>query len=284
MIPHILHQSWKTKDDLPDHFRFWRNSFFELNPGIEDRFYDDRDNRLLVEATSPALLPLYDALPREIFRADFVRPLYLFHFGGIYADLDFQCLADLTAAGLRRGQIVLGRMGQDEADWHSIPNAFMASRPHEAFWIAYLAIVEHSWMDKRSTTGVADRPEWITGPAILKQNVLLFLDKRSLWRAAVRSFIARYRLSIEADRLLESSLDLLAPHALYPLCWKNREHRGLLQEMRDRAQPLAADEVRRLFPDSLAVTYWAHSWRPPEADRQLRLRFTPESAGDVKIP
>ena len=127
MIPDILHQTWKSKTDIPEQFRLWRQSFAALNPDTEIRLYDDADNRALLAGTFPGLLPIYDSFPAEIFRCDYIRAIYLYKYGGYYADLDFQCLAPLDALEKWKGDVIVGQMGTDDSHRHSIPNAFMAS-------------------------------------------------------------------------------------------------------------------------------------------------------------
>ena len=41
---------------------------------------------------APAFMPMFDAFPYGVCRADLVRYTLLKHFKGIYADLDCQCL------------------------------------------------------------------------------------------------------------------------------------------------------------------------------------------------
>jgi mannosyltransferase OCH1-like enzyme len=260
VIPAILHQSWKSKTDLPEPFRHWRSSFLELNPGFEFPLYDDADNRALLEQVFPQLLPVYDAFPREIFRADFIRPVYLYRFGGFYADLDFQCLAPLAGLGGAHG-IVLGRMGSDESFPHSIPNALMASPAGQAFWIGYLAHCVAQWRVMQQRPGIAARPEFVTGPAVLRTAVLLYLQQRELFAKIVRGFIGRCALELDADALEYAELALLPAHVMYPLNWKDEQHRQFMGATVRRNVLHDVPEARRLFPRSVAVTWWAHSWR-----------------------
>lgn len=48
-----------------------------MKPELEIRLCDDADNRALLAETFPQLLELYDIFPKEIFRVDFIRPVYL---------------------------------------------------------------------------------------------------------------------------------------------------------------------------------------------------------------
>ena len=87
MIPRILHQSYKT----PHHPypQKWQNSWIDNHPCWTYKFHEDIDNREIVRSTFPQYLQSYDRFPRNIIRADFARFLYLYIWGGIYADLDY---------------------------------------------------------------------------------------------------------------------------------------------------------------------------------------------------
>ena len=96
-------------------------------------------------------------LCRGIKRADAVRIFYMYHFGGIYADLDSVCLRPfetLFAEHRERADVLLGRLkGVDAASLadsvplrlresgpstmaarQGVPNAIMVSKPRARFW------------------------------------------------------------------------------------------------------------------------------------------------------
>lgn len=264
MIPYILHQTWKSKTELPDRFRAWQNSFLAMNPGLELRFYDDADNRALLEQVFPQLLPLYDSFRREIFRVDFIRPVYLFTAGGFYADMDVQCLKPLDMMKLEQRDLLLGRMGTDVDFLHSVPNAVMASAPGEAFWLAYMAEIEAAWESRRADAEIDERPEYVTGPVMLRQTVFRYLRDPEETRRYVLAFIARHGLAIDAAELKFSELTLVPGHVLYPINWADRIHRLFLNPRNRAGKMLSAEQAKLLFPNSVAVTYWTHSWKPDD--------------------
>lgn len=87
MIPKIIHQTWKTKD-IPEGWKKSKEQWISLHPGWEYMLWTDEDNRNLVIERFPDLLELYDSFPYNIQRCDFVRPLILYTYGGVYCDLD----------------------------------------------------------------------------------------------------------------------------------------------------------------------------------------------------
>lgn len=90
----MIHQSWKNSD-VPPYMREWSHSWRRRNRHFEYRLWTDEDNRAFIQQHYPWFLPVYDAygpVDRGIKRADAVRIFYMWHFGGVYADLDSVCL------------------------------------------------------------------------------------------------------------------------------------------------------------------------------------------------
>jgi mannosyltransferase OCH1-like enzyme len=261
MYPPILHQTWKSKTELPKKFRHWRESFPALNPGFDCRLYDDADNRALLERTFPQLLPLYDGFPQEIFRVDFIRAVYLFTEGGFYADLDFQCLAPLERLPTESHDVILGRMGTDPGFRHAIPNAFMASAAGEGFWLGYLMAMEDAHKTTRDLPNIDKRPEYVVGPVVLRRVAMAYLRSRDAFRQATLAFVRRHGFALDPDAVPFGALALLPGHQLYPINWKDRIHRQFLGRMNREENWMSIEEARRYFPSSIAVTYWANSWQ-----------------------
>jgi mannosyltransferase OCH1-like enzyme len=73
----------------------WAETWKYYHPKWEYKLWTDVDNFKLVETHYPWFLPTYKSLPSNIQRADVVRYIYMHHFGGVYADLDIECLKPL---------------------------------------------------------------------------------------------------------------------------------------------------------------------------------------------
>jgi mannosyltransferase OCH1-like enzyme len=169
-IPKIVFQTWKTRQP-PTNFTYWSTSFQRLNPDFQHVLWDDADNREFIASDYPWFLTFYDSYPREIFRADIVRFFFLYRFGGLYADLDTECLRPLGQT-LARADIVLGRMGNDPTFPHSIPNAMMASAPGQLFWLLAIAIAIERIIECGNVQRMDDNgPEQLTGPILLRDAV-----------------------------------------------------------------------------------------------------------------
>lgn len=155
-VPKIIHQSWK-EDKLPAKFLTWSNSWRIRHPDWQWVLWTDEDNDQLIAQHWPMLNDTYWGLQGNIFRADFVRNLYMYTYGGMYADLDMECLRSIdtliesemdslmtshaprslsTSKHPIYQLALLGSMktGPHQTG-HSIPNAWMASTPGHPFWL-----------------------------------------------------------------------------------------------------------------------------------------------------
>jgi len=93
----IIHQSWKT-NEFSDKEQEWVNSVKKAFDGFEYKFWTDEDNDVLVRLTYPEFYNYYkELLPIE--KADFARHLYIYHYGGVYLDLDVRMNKPLPLEG-----------------------------------------------------------------------------------------------------------------------------------------------------------------------------------------
>lgn len=139
----------------------WSNSWRNFNDDFEYRLWTDDDNRQLILKHYPWFLKTYDEFPKKIMRIDSTRVFYLHKYGGLYTDLDIECLKPIQGL-LGSHDLILARMGDDDSFEHSLPNAWMASKPGHPFWL---------WCAKRmmdsSESWWAQDAEHTTGPAMI---------------------------------------------------------------------------------------------------------------------
>ena len=141
MIPPILHQQWRDEAP-PPRFAAWRASWRRLGPDWQRHLWTDATLEVFVATHYPAFLPTYRAYPLPIMRADAARYLLLEHYGGLYADLDAECLGDFEPLR-RETRVVLAEEPPSHASAslaasRSLPrlvgNAVMLSPPGHPFW------------------------------------------------------------------------------------------------------------------------------------------------------
>ncbi|NAY93090.1 hypothetical protein GTQ34_14310 [Muricauda sp. JGD-17] len=90
-ITQIVHQTWKTSV-VPDNYKGWVDSWEKHNPHFHHVLWEDKVIIEFINTEYPEYLDLLGRLRRPVELADFFRYLVVYHFGGIYADLDTECL------------------------------------------------------------------------------------------------------------------------------------------------------------------------------------------------
>lgn len=161
-IPRIIHQTWKN-NDVPASFQELATTWKRLHPGWEYQFWTDEMNRNFIEEHYPAFLDIYDNYPANIQRVDAVRYFALYTYGGVYIDMDFECLQNITPL-LEKADCVFGKEPADHCITHSkdiiICNAFMASIPQHPFFGSLcnelsknITVTDHPFNNILETTG-----------------------------------------------------------------------------------------------------------------------------------
>ncbi|XZF16130.1 glycosyltransferase family 32 protein [Chitinophagaceae bacterium MMS25-I14] len=165
-IPRVIHQTWKTSD-VPDDMRQMAVTWQQNHHGWKYMLWTDEMNRRFVATHFPEYLSIYDRFPAAIQRVDAVRYMILYKLGGIFVDLDFECLRNIMP--LLEGHIcVFGREPDAHCSIHNkkqiISNAFMASVPGHDF---FYAILEEIKSGPQITSHRFDRVLESTGPFML---------------------------------------------------------------------------------------------------------------------
>ena len=148
-------------------------SWQTYNPGLDYRFYDDAGCRDLVAREFPQYLDCYDRFLYPIQRADFFRYLVVYRYGGLYADIDMECLQPFDRFFELKGalfsiEMQITRTRQRELGYRSpyqLANCIFATEPFDPFLGAVIA---------RAASLAGERPacavreiEDVTGPRML---------------------------------------------------------------------------------------------------------------------
>lgn len=134
-IPKIIHQTWKD-EHLPDQYRRLAASWKRHHPEWEYMLWTDEMNLEFVKRHYPEFLEIYTAYPKHIQRVDAVRYLILHRLGGLFADLDYECLRNIQPL-LEDEENVIAREPDEHAALHHqqmiLSNALMAAKPRSGF-------------------------------------------------------------------------------------------------------------------------------------------------------
>lgn len=91
MITKMIHQTWKNVI-TPEKMNFCIESWKIKNLNYEYIFWTDNDIHNFISKNYPQYLNLLNNVKFGIQKADIFRIIALYHYGGIYVDIDFECL------------------------------------------------------------------------------------------------------------------------------------------------------------------------------------------------
>jgi mannosyltransferase OCH1-like enzyme len=93
-IPKIIWQTMKT-GNVPALMKNYADTWINLNPEYEYRFYDDRDVFDFIQNNFIDFLEGYKKIKYGASKADLWRYLVIYKYGGVYADMDCRCIRPL---------------------------------------------------------------------------------------------------------------------------------------------------------------------------------------------
>lgn len=139
-IPAVVHLTWKTKR-IPRSLRRYADSWSKFQD-LTVRLHDDADLRDLIVRHFPEFLAQYDRFTRSIERVDFARYALMHVYGGIYADLDMECIRSVEPL-LSSTRAIIGTEPIEHARHyhvdHVLCNAILLSPPGHPVWRAIMA-------------------------------------------------------------------------------------------------------------------------------------------------
>lgn len=249
-FPRIIFQTWKSKTIIPENMKKWSSTWKKFHPNYKYILWDDEDNRNFIKKFYPWFLPKYDSYDVMIKRADAIRYFFLYHYGGIYVDMDFECLKNLDELlkKNKESNVVLGKMSEKDHP-NNIPNAIMISKPRHEFWL--YVFKELLLQDSKGQT------EQTTGPILLKDSIKSYKNRQT----GTDKDVINIRKLLDSSKLspisTSTKITILDPVYFYPIDWTNESHQKKMRLPVLKGKKL---DVKRMFPNSYAVTFWAHSW------------------------
>jgi inositol phosphorylceramide mannosyltransferase catalytic subunit len=226
-IPKIIHQIWKT-EGIPEQWRPLQETWKQFHPNWEYRLWTDEGSLRLVEQLFPDFLSMFTSYSYDIQRADASRYFILYQYGGVYVDLDFECLRPVDEL-LTHQTFIIGYEPKSHAringDKSLIGNAFIASVPrHRFLWDVIQALKQL-------------RPE-----IVLHKEVLTTTGPMM-----VNHVLKRYA---------RKDLCLLDPQIVYPLSAYSKQLDQLVNQKGD----CLSIKRQCIAKGSYAIHYWSNSW------------------------
>jgi len=226
LIPKIIHQVWEGKDGPPPNFlldvsQTWK----EQHPDWMYIFWDGEKINSFMSA-HPEYMKVYEAYRYAVQRWDMIRYLILYEYGGVYADLDYECIEPLDGL-LENESCCLASDPEEHArifnKSHIVTNAFMAV---EAKHPLFKVILEHLLSDDPAQYDMNDKFNYVletTGPYMLTRvyDNYDFKEKVRLLPASVISPLTKNEVALcikgyMSDEELKRKLqDAVAIHYFY---------------------------------------------------------------------
>lgn len=236
MIEKAIHQIWLGERKPPSSFTSWRGSWIEKFPDWSYRLWTDKD--------LPEVLPLmvdttaFDHHLNVALRSDILRLELLRLFGGIYADVDFECLHNFEWM-FRPGCFHYG----DESAYRPANSLLVSARDHGFLTFMLEAIARHL-KHAVATGGTWESVQQISGPDALHRALQSWVW---LWRCdevivnpSGQECGGRHR-----------DVVCFASQSWFPYHWEQKQ---------DWQDAVVHNEVARRYPMAVAVHHWAGSW------------------------
>lgn len=135
--------AWNTRD-MPSEWSYARQSVLDMNPGWNHVLTSKEDDDRVVETHFPEFYrDTYSKFEYPIQRADAVRYVLLYLYGGIYMDLDYSAIRSFDTLHLEEGKevglISSHNTSSKFARMIGIPRAtnsiMIAAKPGSQFWL-----------------------------------------------------------------------------------------------------------------------------------------------------
>ena len=165
-IPKIIHQTWKDQH-IPKQWSVSVQSCKQKNTNYKYILWTDEGLELFLARNYPWFLKTYHSYPYIIQKIDAARLFVLYHYGGIYMDLDIVCLKSWDH--VLRNRTTYDNILVETTPW-GVTNYIMATKPRDPFiWylIEGLQNSQNKWYIIKYTTVI-----FSTGPMMVSDRLL----------------------------------------------------------------------------------------------------------------
>lgn len=178
-IPKIIHQTWREAK-LPLPFNILAETWKNTHPDWEYKLWTDGMIKEFIKDFYPKFLDKYNSYPRKIQQVDVFRYLLLLKEGGVYIDVDFECIENITIL-LEKESCVIGKEPEAHCAHFAMKmilgNAFMAcSAGNDFMKFVCNEIMLYPGKDKVSQIEVLKS----TGPFMLTSAFEKYRDKQNV--------------------------------------------------------------------------------------------------------
>lgn len=112
MIPQLIHQIWfQGKDKMPDHLNKYNKSWIKNNPDYVVLVWDEKTIQKEVDIFfDPEVRDMYNSYPYMIQKIDLAKYIILYKYGGVYIDMDTNCLQRIKPSFFQNYDIIVSKL------------------------------------------------------------------------------------------------------------------------------------------------------------------------------
>ena len=226
LIPKIIHQIWIGPNPVPEEFKWMMESWQKMNPSWVYKLWTNKD----LETFSFVNQKAFDSAINWGMKSDILRCEILDRFGGVYVDIDFECLKSLDT--LHHLYDFYCCIVPDTNECF-VANGLIGAKPGHPIiksclekWNSFGSF--HSF----STNNVFEIMT-LTGPYFLTYRVIEYFTS--------------------GDNAIRNSI-VLPSHYFFPFPYQDR--------LKYWKKTCSREEILKKWysPESLAIHYWAMSW------------------------
>ena len=255
MTPRIV-QTWKTENLAAANpiFSISKQSWQSHHPDWDYDFFTDETINVYVKSHFPNYYRrVFSKYQGQIERVDAFRIITLFLEGGVYCDLDGECLKPLDSIITKEG-VVLGQLINSESR-NKYSNAWMCStKEKEEFWLFVLAEATKRHQKNRGYSST----EYLTGPILITDCVQAY---QNLEREKIHSHISSFITDNYSAADKKSSIHILEPEIIYPVDWSLLTQESRHEILQNRIK--TGNPPEQVTSSSHCIHYWTHSWTRP---------------------
>ena len=97
-IPKTIHQIWyQGEEHIPSNYRYYASSWRHYNKDYEYLLWVKEDISELISKIYPHYYNFYESLPSMIQKIDFAKYCIMYAYGGVYVDMDSECLKPIDS-------------------------------------------------------------------------------------------------------------------------------------------------------------------------------------------
>ena len=133
------------------------------NPGYEVRYYSDSDARKFIEKNYPQYLEEYDVLVPKAYKADLLRLLLVYKYGGVYNDIGHMYLKPIDSFITNETLVVCRDKGIEGLPPYFLHNAIIAATPEHPLIKEAIDVVIENIRNRY----YGETPLYPTGPGAL---------------------------------------------------------------------------------------------------------------------